>query len=196
MCAREFHRDQTFCFHRPGSGEWHERVHALFRAGLHRCPRGADTLAGFQCATAHHAHPRRTRSAPQTHRGDADYTVALCKGPARRIRSPGPYRGSRSAIGSIGSEAAVADRTRVMTCDAKRDGDSARLSSRKGRAERARRHAADAAVIKALQTAGARSLRAIAAEFNARGVPTATGIGKWEATQVRRVMARLKMPPA
>jgi hypothetical protein len=72
-----------------------------------------------------------------------------------------------------------------MTCDAKRDGDSARLSSRKGRAERARRHAADAAVIKALQTAGARSLRAIAAEFNARGVPTATGIGKWEATQVR-----------
>jgi hypothetical protein len=54
----------------------------------------------------------------------------------------------------------------------------ARPTSRKGRAERARRHAADLApVIKAIQTTGVTSTRGIAAELNARGVPTATGKG-------------------
>jgi hypothetical protein len=66
-----------------------------------------------------------------------------------------------------------------MTCDAKRDGDSARLSSRKGRAERARRYAADIApVIAELRAAGVTTLRGIAAELNARGIPTATGKGQ------------------
>jgi hypothetical protein len=58
----------------------------------------------------------------------------------------------------------------------------ARPTSRKGRAESARRHAADLGpVIKAVQAAGATSLRGIAKALNERGVPTATGKGKWEA---------------
>jgi hypothetical protein len=51
-----------------------------------------------------------------------------------------------------------------------------RPTSRKGRAESARRHAADLGpVIKAVQAAGATSLRGIAKALNERGVPTATG---------------------
>jgi hypothetical protein len=55
---------------------------------------------------------------------------------------------------------------------------SALPTSRKGRAERARRHAADLApVIAELRAAGVTTLRGIAAELNARGIPTATGKG-------------------
>jgi hypothetical protein len=68
----------------------------------------------------------------------------------------------------------------------------ARPTSRKGRAESARRHAADLGpVIKAVQAAGVTSLRGIAKALNERGVPTATGKGKWEAMQVGRVLGRL-----
>src|SRR6202035_3018844 len=35
---------------------------------------------------------------------------------------------------------------------------------------------------------------AIAADLNARGIPTATGVGEWQAPQVRRVLARLGDP--
>jgi hypothetical protein len=57
---------------------------------------------------------------------------------------------------------------------------------------RADAFAADIAPIVAdIQAGGARSLRAIAAEFNARGIPTATGTGEWQAQQVARVLARL-----
>jgi hypothetical protein len=68
-----------------------------------------------------------------------------------------------------------------------------RPTSRKGRAESARRHAAPdlGPVIKALQAAGVTSLRGIAKAFNERGVPTATGKGKWEAMQIGRVLRRL-----
>jgi DNA invertase Pin-like site-specific DNA recombinase len=52
--------------------------------------------------------------------------------------------------------------------------------------------AADIApTIKALQDAGATSLRAIAAGLNDRGIPTARGSGEWTATQVLRVLERL-----
>jgi hypothetical protein len=71
-----------------------------------------------------------------------------------------------------------------------------RPTSRKGRAESARRHAADLGpVIKAMQAAGVTSLRGIAKALNECGVPTATGKGKWEAMQVGRVLGRLA-PPA
>jgi hypothetical protein len=67
-----------------------------------------------------------------------------------------------------------------------------RPTSRKGRAESARRHAADLGpVIKAMQAAGVTSLRGIAKALNERGVPTATGNGKWGSTQVGRVLGRL-----
>jgi hypothetical protein len=68
----------------------------------------------------------------------------------------------------------------------------ARPTSRKGRAESARRRAADLGpVIKAVQAAGVTSLRGIAKALNERGIPTATGKGKWEAMQVGRVLERL-----
>jgi hypothetical protein len=42
-----------------------------------------------------------------------------------------------------------------------------------------------------VQAAGVTSLRGIAKALNERGVPTATGKGKWEAMQVGRVLERL-----
>jgi DNA invertase Pin-like site-specific DNA recombinase len=52
-----------------------------------------------------------------------------------------------------------------------------------------RGRAADLApVIEELMSSGLSSLREIAAGLNARGVPTATGRGVWQATQVRRLM--------
>ena len=57
---------------------------------------------------------------------------------------------------------------------------------------RADAFAADIApTIADIQAGGARSLRDFAAELNARGVPTATGTGEWQAQQVARVLARL-----
>jgi Recombinase-like helix-turn-helix domain len=64
-------------------------------------------------------------------------------------------------------------------------------TSRRGRAERALRHAADLApTIKGIQAAGITSLNGIARALNQRSVPTARK-GKWTAVQVRRVLARL-----
>jgi len=48
-----------------------------------------------------------------------------------------------------------------------------------------------APTIKALQAAGATSLRAIAAGLNAQGIPTAKGNGTWSAVQVARVLERI-----
>jgi hypothetical protein len=45
--------------------------------------------------------------------------------------------------------------------------------------------------VRALQAAGATSLRAIAAGLNEQGIPTARGAGKWSAVQVARVLDRL-----
>jgi DNA invertase Pin-like site-specific DNA recombinase len=48
-----------------------------------------------------------------------------------------------------------------------------------------------APAIEALQAAGAKSLRDIAAGLNAQGIETARGQGEWTAVQVQRVLARL-----
>jgi DNA invertase Pin-like site-specific DNA recombinase len=45
--------------------------------------------------------------------------------------------------------------------------------------------------VKALQAAGATSLRAIAAGLNAQGIPTSKGNGTWSAVQVARVLERI-----
>ena len=45
-------------------------------------------------------------------------------------------------------------------------------------------------IIAELQASGAGSLRAIAAGFNARRIPTARGAGQWSAVQVSRVVER------
>jgi DNA invertase Pin-like site-specific DNA recombinase len=58
--------------------------------------------------------------------------------------------------------------------------------------QRADARAADIGpTIKALQAAGATSLRAIAAGLNEQGIPTARGSGTWSAVQVRRVLERI-----
>jgi hypothetical protein len=60
------------------------------------------------------------------------------------------------------------------------------------RQQRAAQRAADLApTIKALQAAGATTLRAIADGLNAQGIPTARGAGAWSAVQVQRVLERL-----
>jgi DNA invertase Pin-like site-specific DNA recombinase len=63
------------------------------------------------------------------------------------------------------------------------------------REERSAQRASDLApTIKALQAAGATSLRAIAAGLNERHIPTARGQGEWTATQVMRVLERIDGP--
>jgi DNA invertase Pin-like site-specific DNA recombinase len=58
--------------------------------------------------------------------------------------------------------------------------------------QRANARAADIGpTIKALQAAGATSLRAIADGLNAQGIPTARGAGQWSAVQVARVLERI-----
>jgi DNA invertase Pin-like site-specific DNA recombinase len=58
--------------------------------------------------------------------------------------------------------------------------------------QRADARAADIGpTIKALQAAGATSLRAIAAGLNQQGIPTSRGAGEWTAVQVGRVLERL-----
>jgi DNA invertase Pin-like site-specific DNA recombinase len=58
--------------------------------------------------------------------------------------------------------------------------------------QRADARAADIGpTIKALQAAGARSLRAIAAGLNQQGIPTSRGAGEWTAVQVARVLERI-----
>jgi DNA invertase Pin-like site-specific DNA recombinase len=96
----------------------------------------------------------------------------------------------------------ISERTKVALAAAKRRGLSlggdrgnTRLIYRKGaqasarvRGEQSHRRAADLMpVIEALKTAGAVTLREIAAGLNQRGIPTARG-GEWSAVQVSRIM--------
>jgi hypothetical protein len=48
-----------------------------------------------------------------------------------------------------------------------------------------------APIIKALRAKGVTSLSGIAAALNKRRIRTPRGVGQWQATQVRRVLARL-----
>lgn len=68
----------------------------------------------------------------------------------------------------------------------------ARAAGTRAIEQRAAGRAADIApTIKALQEAGATSLRAIANGLNEQNIPTARGAGKWSAVQVARVLERL-----
>jgi DNA invertase Pin-like site-specific DNA recombinase len=69
-----------------------------------------------------------------------------------------------------------------------KDRAAAREALRARSAERAREIKP---VIDDIRNAGATSLRAIAAALNARNIPTATGIGTWQAASVARVLAAL-----
>jgi hypothetical protein len=70
----------------------------------------------------------------------------------------------------------------------------ARAASVEFRTARADAHATELApTIKAIQASGVTTLRAIAAELNRRGIPTRRGLGEWDATRVRRVLARLSI---
>jgi hypothetical protein len=48
-----------------------------------------------------------------------------------------------------------------------------------------------APIVKELRAAGITSFTGIAAALNARGIPTASGSGRWYHAQVRRLLARL-----
>jgi DNA invertase Pin-like site-specific DNA recombinase len=62
----------------------------------------------------------------------------------------------------------------------------------KARAANVQRRVADMQpIIAEVQAAGFQSLNAIAAELNARSIPTMSGIGRWQATSVARLLARL-----
>jgi Recombinase len=68
----------------------------------------------------------------------------------------------------------------------------AREVGRKVRTARAVSRAVDLApAINELQASGVTTLRDIAAALNERGIPTASGKGPWQASQVRRMLARL-----
>ena len=97
----------------------------------------------------------------------------------------------------------VSERTRAALAARKRQG--ARLGNRTNLAEAqalgaartgeaARRFAENAApLIREVQNSGVSSLRGVAAALNARGVRTARG-GRWAATQVGAVLARVESP--
>ena len=68
----------------------------------------------------------------------------------------------------------------------------ARVNGTAALQQRADARAADIGpTIKALQAAGATSLRAIAKGLNTQGIPTARGNGRWSAVQVQRTLARI-----
>jgi DNA invertase Pin-like site-specific DNA recombinase len=76
------------------------------------------------------------------------------------------------------------DRGARLTAKARAAGNAAQRAGAQARA-------ADLAdTVKELQAAGCESLRAIAAELDARGIPAARG-GKWSAVQVSRLLARV-----
>ena len=96
----------------------------------------------------------------------------------------------------------ISERTKVALAAAKRRGvklggyrgtkvtEAMRKAALAAVRERTQARAADLApIISELQGAGATSLRAIAAGLNARGIPTARGIGTWSAVQVARVLS-------
>jgi hypothetical protein len=70
--------------------------------------------------------------------------------------------------------------------------DAARRAAAESRIARANENARKLApIIKAIQAQVITSLNGIAAALNGRRVPTPRGGGKWEATQVRRLLKRL-----
>ena len=66
-------------------------------------------------------------------------------------------------------------------------------AGRKARTARADARAAELAPIVAeIRAAGVTTLKGITAALNARGIVTPTGRGTWRASQVHRVLARVK----
>jgi DNA invertase Pin-like site-specific DNA recombinase len=95
----------------------------------------------------------------------------------------------RALISQRTREALKAAKERGVTLGNPRLDDIRGLAAEATRAEAARYAANVLPVIKEIQAAGAKSLRAIAAALTARGVPTARG-GTWNAMQVRNLLLR------
>jgi DNA invertase Pin-like site-specific DNA recombinase len=98
----------------------------------------------------------------------------------------------------------ISERTKAALAAAKRRGvklggdRGARLTAKARQAgveavrARANERAADLApIIAELQAAGARSLRALAAALNERGVSTPRGVGQWQANTVKQLLSRM-----
>jgi hypothetical protein len=87
--------------------------------------------------------------------------------------------------------AEAAGMTRNPNLDGER-GVKVRKAALEARRRQAEARAADLApIIADIRRGGVTSLKGIARALNARGVPTATGKGRWEIPQVRRMLARL-----
>src|SRR5271169_1129521 len=89
------------------------------------------------------------------------------------------------------------ERIDPMTTGAKPDRDNhmakGRTAALEVRRKRANARAAEVApVIAGLRAVGLTSMHGIARALPERGIRIATGKGKWEAVQVRRVLARLQ----
>lgn len=98
------------------------------------------------------------------------------------------YKFERDAEGNIVKDA---DGKPIRTDEIAKGSEQARAAAAAAVRARASNRAADLApTIKAIQKAGATSLRAIAAELNAQGITTARG-GTWSAVQVQRVLERI-----
>jgi DNA invertase Pin-like site-specific DNA recombinase len=95
----------------------------------------------------------------------------------------------------------ISDRTRAALAKSKKvlggfrgraPTNNDRQAARKALQERTAARARDLGpIIEEIQATGAKTLRAIAAELNKRGIPTARGTGEWQAAQVGRVLAAL-----
>jgi DNA invertase Pin-like site-specific DNA recombinase len=101
---------------------------------------------------------------------------------------------------------AISERTKAALAAAKRRGvklggireghkpftAKARAMGPRVMAARARDRAADlASILAELQAKGVTSLHGLAVALNERGIPTASGAGRWQATSVSRLLARL-----
>jgi DNA invertase Pin-like site-specific DNA recombinase len=98
----------------------------------------------------------------------------------------------------------ISERTKAALAAAKRRGvklggnrgarfaPGAQRAGTEARQARAAQRAADLApIVKELQAAGARSLRALAAALNERGISTPRGKGVWQANTVKELLDRM-----
>jgi len=125
-------------------------------------------------------------SGKRTDRPQLDAALTACRLHGAKLVIAKLDRLSRDAYFLLGRRPRKSD-GQLVTIDA-----DMRALGIAARQQRAADRATDVApTIKALQAAGATSLRAIAAGLNAQGIPTAKGNGQWSAVQVQRVLERL-----
>jgi hypothetical protein len=113
----------------------------------------------------------------QYERSTPEVKTRFSQGPPGYADLPAALATSKKKFGGYRGVPPTA-KTRAAAYEAHRAKTAARAALLKPEIERARR-------------AGATTWRAVAAELNARNIPTATGVGSWSGVQVGRVLAAL-----